>query len=62
MHESGSFINTHHKLLGTYDILKNTEFYGLTAEESLLIATTASTDEMHMIDITEPFENLSHKK
>lgn len=61
LHESGSFINTHHKLLGTYDILKNTEFYGLTAEESLLIATTASTDEMHMIDITEPFENLSHK-
>lgn len=61
LHESGSFINTHHKLLGTYDILKNTEFYGLTAEESLLIATTASTDEIHLMDITEPFENLSHK-
>lgn len=62
LHESGSFINTHHKLLGTYDIIKNTEFYGLSSEESLLIAATASCDETYMnTDINPVLQNLSHK-
>lgn len=62
LHESGSFINTHHKLLGTYDIVKNTEFYGLTSEESLLIAATASCDESDLnLDTNPILQILSHK-
>ena len=59
LHESGSFINTHNKLLGTYDIIKNTEFYGLSAEESQLIAATASWEDVNIS--SEISQNLSHK-
>ncbi len=45
MHGCGSFINSKNSLLNTYSIIKNTDIYGLTEEDSALIATAASYDE-----------------
>ncbi len=62
LHESGSFINTHNKLLGTYDIIKNTEFYGLSSEDSLLVAAAASCEDVNIsAEINSVYHSLSQK-
>lgn len=41
LHESGYYVNSKHHLRSTFDLIKNTDIYGLTDEEVLLIAHIA---------------------
>lgn len=41
LHESGYFVNSKYHLRSTFDLIKNTDIYGLTDEEVLLVAYVA---------------------
>lgn len=45
MHEAGYYVNTKYHLECTYDLIKNTDLYGLTEEEVELTANIAKYNE-----------------
>ena len=45
LHECGYYVNSKSHLLSTYDLIKNTDIYGLTDEDVLLIATISRYNE-----------------
>lgn len=48
LHESGCIMNAQNSLLATYDIILNTDFYGLSKEDAVFIAATACCDEFNI--------------
>lgn len=48
LHELGYYVNSKYHLRSTFDLIKNTDIYGLTDEEVLLIANIAHFTEFHV--------------
>lgn len=62
LHECGHFLNSKEYLSSTYDLIRNTHIYGLSAEEMELVALTAKYNELDYPNATDfDFYSLSQK-
>ncbi len=62
LHECGHFQNAKEYLNSTYDLIRNTHIYSLSAEETELVALTAKYNELDYPDDTDSeFRALSKK-
>ena len=62
LHECGYYVNSKSHLASTYDLIKNTDIYGLTDEDVLLIATISRYNEYSCPEIGDPeYMRLSQK-
>ena len=62
MGDCGIFLNTNNTLLSTFNIIKDSDIYGLSEEDVFFIANTARYDEAYTPSINDSlFSNLSAK-
>lgn len=63
LHDCGHFISTKNHLTATYDVIKNSEIYGLTRDEQHMIANVAKHNESSVPDLTDTnFRELGEKQ